>query len=269
MLSQIGDGDEVVVVDDGSTDDTQEVLARYRDRIVVVPGAHRGLSAARNVGLAHAHGSWIAFHDADDVALPRRLAVQRAFLAAHPDVEAVFCNGERMDGDGRRVVPANVARWVEGRVLTVGDLFDGFPIYYQGALVARRAFDRAGAFDESFRVQPEIEYGYRFFPNCRAMFVDEVVFRYRWHTTNNSRDLIGTREDIARVLEGVLGRSPELVGQIGERRFRDRLARHHFRIARARRARGDREGASAEAGRAAALAPLHLRYQILRLWYAH
>jgi glycosyltransferase involved in cell wall biosynthesis len=269
MLSQIGDGDEVVVVDDGSTDDTQEVLARYRDRIVVVPGAHRGLSAARNVGLAHAHGSWIAFHDADDVALPRRLAVQRAFLAAHPDVEAVFCNGERMDGDGRRVVPANVARWVEGRVLTVGDLFDGFPIYYQGALVARRAFDRAGAFDESFRVQPEIEYGYRFFPNCRAMFVDEVVFRYRWHTTNNSRDLIGTREDIARVLEGVLGRSPELVGQIGERRLRDRLARHHFRIARARRARGDREGASAEAGRAAALAPLHLRYQILRLWYAH
>jgi glycosyltransferase involved in cell wall biosynthesis len=265
MLAQADGGVEVVVIDDGSTDDTQQVLAGYRGRVRVVQGEHRGLAAARNLGLSHARGTWIAFHDADDVALPQRLAFQRAFLAAHPGVEAVFCNGERMDDATRRMIPADIVRDVTGQVLTVSHLFAGFPIYFQGALVPRAAFDRAGPFDETFRIQPEIEYGYRFFPRCRAMFADEVVFRYRWHTTNLSRDTLGTRVDIARTLEDVLVRDPHLVEEIGSQRFRSRLARHHFRIARSRLELGDAAGAGVEAKRAAALYPLHPRYQLLRV----
>jgi glycosyltransferase involved in cell wall biosynthesis len=265
MLAQADETVEVIVIDDGSTDDTRQVLAGYRDRVTVVQGDHRGLAAARNLGLSRARGAWIAFHDADDVALPRRLPFQRAFLAAHPDVDAIFCNGERMDDPARRMVPADIVRDVAGRALTVSHLFAGYPVYFQGALVARAAFDRAGPFDETFRVQPEIEYGYRFFPRCRAMFVDEVVFRYRWHTTNTSRDLLGTRVDIARTLEDVLVRDPHLVDEIGGQRFRARLARHHFRIACSRLKQGDAAGAGVEARRATALYPLHPRYQLLRM----
>jgi len=114
---------EVVVVEDGSTDDTPEVLARYAGRITVVQGAHGGLSAARNLGLARATGEWVAFHDADDVAVPDRLAWSLQFLREHPQHDAVFCNGRRMGADGTNVVPARYFAAAAGRAISVIDLF--------------------------------------------------------------------------------------------------------------------------------------------------
>jgi len=269
IFAQEGADDlEVVVVDDGSTDDTPAVLAGYGGRITVVQGAHGGLSAARNLGLARATGEWIAFHDADDVALPDRIAFQREFLRTHPGTEAVFCNGVRMQaGAGRPpgVVPEAVARRVAGHDLGARDLFDGYPVYFQGALVPRRAFVEAGPFDPGLRVQPDIEYGYRLFARCRSRFVDRVVFRYRWHTTNNSGDRLGGREDIARILERLIADDPVAVAAIGDRRLRIRLARHQFAIARQRLAQGDRQRALTALGRAVALRPLHPRYRLLQL----
>jgi hypothetical protein len=71
--------------------------------------------------------------------------------------------------------------------------------------------------------------------------------------------------DIARTLEDVLVRDPHLVEEIGSQRFRSRLARQHFRIARSRLKLGDAAGAGVDAKRAAALYPLHFRYQLLRV----
>jgi hypothetical protein len=98
--------------------------------------------------------------------------------------------------------------------------------------------------------------------------VDRIVFRYRWHTTNNSGDRLGGREDIARILDRLQDGDPAAVRLIGARRLRARLARHYYRIARQRLALGDRALAAAAARRATALCPLHPRYQLLRLWHA-
>src|SRR5262249_55636822 len=151
---------EVVVVDDGSTDDTPRVLDAYAGRVTVVQGAHGGLSAARNLGLARATGEWIAFHAAGDVATPDRFASPRAFLREHPAFDAVFTNGRRMqvdDPDKASLVPARFFPAIAGRAIGVVDLFEGYPVYFQGALVPRRAFDEAGAFDPAYRVQPDLE----------------------------------------------------------------------------------------------------------------
>jgi glycosyltransferase involved in cell wall biosynthesis len=259
---------EVIVVDDGSTDETPRVLGTYTGRIMLVEGAHGGLAAARNLGLARATGEWIAFHDADDVAVPDRLAWSRAFLREHPTFDAVFGNGRRMAIDEAAkadVVPARYVGATAGRSLTVVDLFEGYPVYFQGALVPRRTFDAAGPFDPAYRVQPDLEYGYRLFPHLRAACVGRTMFHYRWHTTNNSGDRLGTRYDIARVLERLPVVAPGAVRAIGARRIRDQIARHYFQIGLARLADHERTAARQAFVRAAALRPLHPRYQWMRI----
>jgi glycosyltransferase involved in cell wall biosynthesis len=259
---------EVIVVDDGSTDDTPAVLSRYAGRVTVVQGSHGGLSAARNLGLARASGEWVAFHDADDVAVPDRLAWSRAFLRDTPAFDAVFCNGRRMAVDDpakASLVPARYFTETAGRAIGVTDLFAGYPVYFQGALVPRRAFEAAGAFDPTYPVQPDLEYGYRLFPRVRAACVDRTMFHYRWHTTNNSRDRLGTRLDIARVLERLPAVAPDAAQTIGVRRLRDQIARHWFRIGLVKLAGQERAAARQAFGRAARLRPLHPRYQWMRL----
>lgn len=263
MFAQGVDDLEVVVVDDGSTDETPDVLREYGTRIHVVVGRHEGLSAARNLGIVQARGDWIAFQDADDVATPDRLQHAVAFLRDHPTFDAVFADGERMD-DGGRLIPKAFFADAAGRPLGARDLFAGFPVYFQGALVPRRAFAAAGLWDPTLRVQPDIEYAYRLFRHCRPALVDRVVFHYRWHTTNNSRDRLGGRRDIARILDRLHDGDPATVREIGAQRLRARLARHYYRIARSLFARGEIDDARLAAARAVSLRPLNLRYRWLQ-----
>ena len=89
VLAAVVPGDEVIVVDDGSTDDTRRILEPYCDRIRYVMGPHRGVGAARNSGISEARNPLVAFNDSDDEWFPDKLALQRAFMRARPDV--LFC----------------------------------------------------------------------------------------------------------------------------------------------------------------------------------
>lgn len=100
-LPQLQAGDELIVIDDGSTDDTREVVAAFGAPVTYLRGEHRGAGPARNLGLAHARGDLVAFLDDDDEWLPGKLARQRAFLEAHPDVLFCFSDFQVVTGDGR------------------------------------------------------------------------------------------------------------------------------------------------------------------------
>jgi glycosyltransferase involved in cell wall biosynthesis len=93
-LAQCREGDEVIVVDDDSQDETEARLAPYRDRIVYRRVAHGGAGRARNVGVELARNPLVAFLDSDDEWVPGKLDIQRALLAARPDV--LFCFTDQM-----------------------------------------------------------------------------------------------------------------------------------------------------------------------------
>ena len=98
---------QVIVVNDGSKDHTLEVLKQFADRITLIDQSNAGPAAARNAGLTAATGDYIAFVDADDIWLKRKLTAQVACLTANPEVVAVFTDWQvwRPDGAGRFVLP--------------------------------------------------------------------------------------------------------------------------------------------------------------------
>ena len=104
---------ELIVVDDGSTDDTAAVLAAYDD-VVVVEQPNRGVSAARNRGVEHSRGDLIAFLDSDDLWLPEKLSTQVAFFLEHPAAnvcqtqEIWIRNGRRVNAGRRHEKPAGM-----------------------------------------------------------------------------------------------------------------------------------------------------------------
>ncbi len=90
VLQQIEDGDEIIVVDDGSTDETEDVVKSKPGPIRYFKTENRGAGAARNRGVAEAKGYYIAFVDSDDQWLPGKIALQRAFMNAREDVLSCF-----------------------------------------------------------------------------------------------------------------------------------------------------------------------------------
>src|SRR3954447_14398775 len=89
VLAQTYHDYEIIVVDDGSTDETRDVVQRYGIAVRLVCKPNGGMSSARNRGISEARGRYIAFLDSDDRWLPTKLALQVALLDTHPDV--VFC----------------------------------------------------------------------------------------------------------------------------------------------------------------------------------
>ncbi|HHM06050.1 MAG TPA: glycosyltransferase family 2 protein [Gammaproteobacteria bacterium] len=157
VLAQAGVPFEVVVVNDGSTDDTAGALAGYGDRIRVVNKANGGLSSARNAGIRVARGELVAFLDADDWWLPGKLAAQSALMKEQPDVGFCSVAAEVRDPDGALLGIWACPQW-EGSFLAA--LFHENAAVAgsgSGVMVRRGLFDRVGLFDEGLGSLEDID----------------------------------------------------------------------------------------------------------------
>lgn len=169
---------EVIVVDDGSTDETQAVLSRYENRIINVRQTNAGLSAARNAGLAVARGEYVLFLDADDLIPHHKLDVQVKYLDAHPELGLTYSAWQHIDASA-----AHVTREVhprrEGVVLKPLLRREFFPAI-GSVLMRRRCIDEVGVFDPALRAAEDMDMWLRIaLAGYRFGYQDEVLFFYR------------------------------------------------------------------------------------------
>jgi glycosyltransferase involved in cell wall biosynthesis len=135
---------QVIVVNDGSTDATSEIVASYGSKIHVIEQSRRGLSAARNAGARLAGGEYCAFLDADDVWLQGRLTKTCARLDANAGAALAFSDVTPMNGAGQQGEP-----WAVGRPPSLGDLqTHGCGIYPSAVTMRRSVYEACGGFDE-------------------------------------------------------------------------------------------------------------------------
>jgi glycosyltransferase involved in cell wall biosynthesis len=190
VLSQRFRDLELIVVDDGSTDDTAARLAALADpRLQVIMGRHAGVSAARNLGVSKASGELIAFLDSDDLWHPDKLACEVAFLARHPEVDAVFTDLEKRHGDqvfpsfmrATAVFSRKLARaaYPDGLVLEPRDmrlcLLEEVPIKPSALTLRRAAFDAVGGFDETWSSSEDWEFLLRLARAHRFAYLDRPL----------------------------------------------------------------------------------------------
>lgn len=137
---------ELIVVDDGSSDATPELLAPYGDTLRLLRQENRGVSAARNLGLASARGTFIAFLDSDDLWHRDKLSVQTSYLRTFPS--AALCHTEEIwVRDGTRVNPGKRHAKAEGKAFL--RLLRDSLISPSAVMIRRSVLEAAGGFDES------------------------------------------------------------------------------------------------------------------------
>jgi glycosyltransferase involved in cell wall biosynthesis len=202
VLQQRYSAVEVLVVDDGSTDDTALVLASYGSAVRVIHQQNQGGTAARNTGLREARGAYISVLDHDDLLHTDKLALQVAALQANPELGAVHCRWQVIDADGRvidRIGP-----------LPAGDLYAGLIrgcfIWSGGPLVRREWVQRVGKFDTAIW-SSDWDYWLRLAQaGCRFGCVQRALGGYRILPGSTMSDVSRTEHMDVRLLDKVFDR---------------------------------------------------------------
>jgi len=149
VLRQTLQPHEIIVVDDGSDDNTAQILQQFRKQIIIISRGRRGVSSARNVGILTASGDWIALLDSDDEWLPDKLARAHQFHRDNPDL-LIFQTEEIWVRNGRRVNPKKKHKKYGGWIF-----LESLPLCIvspSAVVIQKSLFDEIGLFDENMPV---------------------------------------------------------------------------------------------------------------------
>lgn len=194
---------ETIVSDDGSTDNTEEVVRQFGSRVRYLKNAHSGLpSVARNIALDAAQGKYIAFLDSDDLWLPDKLKTQVDVLDDHPQVGMVFSNAHVIDKHGDRSAHLYLrqGQGQSGKIFL--DLLNDNFIITSTTLVRRSALEQVGKFHEASELLVGEDYALWLFIalDWYAQYLEEPLICYR----DAPADSIRGKQDMAGYLRGMI-----------------------------------------------------------------
>lgn len=244
ILAQTLQPEQIIVVDDGSTDDTAAVVGRYTDRrIQYIRQPHGGVATARNTGLSAARGEYITFLGAEDRWRPIFIEMMHAFLSEDPTVASVFSNFVRFQhatgqllGDQfhrypeiKRPTLLKDAPYAHGRIpremafralVACGDI----PAYTQ-VMMFRRSMIENLRFEPSLVSGDAVNFALQVFLAGGVIFTDVVLAEVRRHDANATRN---QDETAVHNLNGLKALEPHVTRDSDRRAYRDRLIKAHI-----------------------------------------
>lgn len=202
VLGQTRPPEEVIVVDDGSTDGTADLIRTTYPGVRVIEQRNAGVSAARNRGITNAHGQWIALLDSDDVWLPQKLERQLEALSQHPSFRLVHCD-EIWFRNGVRVNPMNKHKKQGGYIFA--QCLALCCISPSAVLIESTLFDEVGRFDAGLPACEDYDLWLRICARVPVLYVDEPLLKkYGGHADQLSRKHWGMDRFRVRALEKIL-----------------------------------------------------------------
>ena len=259
ILAQTYNSYEIIVVDDGSTDNTKEVLYPFMQRIkYILLEQNKGLPTARNIGILSAQGKYIAFIDADDLWLPEKLQTDIEYFETHPEVSMVYSKHLNIDQNGRMLDEASQKRLPSGNIFT--QLFSEQNFIITSSVVVRKEiFETTGLFYEQLSNCQDWDMWLRiaFYFKVGGINTPLVKYRHNPHSLSKNRNNVLKYQKM--VIDKIYSNFKDKENGINEKLYKKRLASHYAKVGRYYLRMGDKNRANENFGLSLKNDPLNLR----------